>query len=278
MDSRAPTFSLVTPVFNGMPWLPEAQASIAREACDEISVEHLVFDAGSRDGSREYLMSHPDASRIDVFEPDGGQADALRRGFQRARGEYLGWLNADDVLLPGALRRVAQVFAESPEAVIVSGACLVIDADGDVCSALPNNEPAATVEDVAVRRVNFPQPATFFRRSAYLRTKGIDPSLHLAMDVDLWLQLAAVGPARVLSRETLAAFRVHEGAKTARNALGTRLEDWRVRRRHGLPLGSERSARFAAEILRLVSPAPGDALRAIRSVFVRRPPVPSKSK
>ena len=122
-------FSIVTPVFNGMPWLEEAVASIEDQRV-HVDVEHLVLDGGSTDGTREWLRARTDANRRDVFERDTGQTDALIRGFELATGDVFGWLNADDLLEPGALAIVARAFEEHPTAVLVSGASHVIDPDG----------------------------------------------------------------------------------------------------------------------------------------------------
>lgn len=86
---QSPVFTIVTPVFNGMPWLPEAIESVLSQG--ETSVELIVLDGGSTDGSREWLLSNvKDMARL-VFEPDRGQTDALIRGLSQASGAYLGW-------------------------------------------------------------------------------------------------------------------------------------------------------------------------------------------
>jgi glycosyltransferase involved in cell wall biosynthesis len=126
--------SIVTPVLNGMPWLPEAVESVARQRLD---VEHLIRDGGSTDGSREWLTAHEDLGYRATFDRDRGQTDALIAGFAAATGDIFGWLNADDLLEPGALRRVAEAFEANPDAVIVSGACLLIGPDGAVLGPIP---------------------------------------------------------------------------------------------------------------------------------------------
>jgi glycosyltransferase involved in cell wall biosynthesis len=82
-----------------------------------------VFDGGSTDGGVEWLREHATLGYEAVIDPDGGQTDALINGFTRATGDILGWLNADDVLEPGALERVAQAFAADPGLVMVTAAC-----------------------------------------------------------------------------------------------------------------------------------------------------------
>src|SRR5271157_6090412 len=121
--------TVVTPVYNGMPWLPECIRSVAEQR-GEVEVEHLVYDGGSTDGGAEWLREHDSLGYEATISPDEGQTDALAKGFLQATGEILAWLNADDMLEPGSLRRVVDVFTAHPEAAIVTAACLVVDTRG----------------------------------------------------------------------------------------------------------------------------------------------------
>jgi glycosyltransferase involved in cell wall biosynthesis len=231
-------FTIVTPVFNGMPWLPEAINSVLSQR-READTELIVLDAGSTDGSREWLEREVGRDATLVFEPDTGQTDALIRGFQQARGLILGWLNADDLLEPRALATVADEIRASRSTVAVSGRCLWIDESGDVTGTIPT-PPSSSLRGLLATPYNLPQPATFFRRDAYERVGGLDPRLTMAMDVDLWMKLAKLGEVRLTDR-TLARFRIHEAAKSQAGAVTAVREDWAVRRRHGMPLLSSAS-------------------------------------
>jgi glycosyltransferase involved in cell wall biosynthesis len=229
---RSPLFTIVTPVFNGMPWLPEAIDSVLSQV--ETSVELIVLDGGSTDGSREWLAGNVKDRAQMVFEPDRGQTDALIRGLTQARGVYLGWLNADDRLEPAALARVAAAFDDAPDASVVSGCCLEIDESGAITGLIPT-PPSATLKGLLAHPHNLAQPATFFRTEAYGRVGGLDPDLDLAMDVDLWMRLALTGRVVLLRDQVLARFRIHSGAKSVTRATATVREDLKVRRRHGMP-------------------------------------------
>jgi len=249
-------FTIVTPVYNGMPWLPEAVASVAAQR-SSVDVEHLILDGGSTDGSREWLMEHLELGCELVFEPDTGQTDALIRGFERATGELLGWLNADDTLEPGTLGRAHDLFVLNPDVVMLSGVCLFIDRDGKVSGAMAT-PPDPTFHGLLSRRVNPPQPATFFRADAYKRSGGLDRNYDLAMDVDLWLRLARQGRYLVLPEKILARYRVHPGAKSERLASASAREDLRARRAHGMPWRSP----AGVELLRAIYVRP--VLRPVR--------------
>jgi glycosyltransferase involved in cell wall biosynthesis len=225
--------SIVTPVLNGMPWLPEAVESVARQRSD-VAVEHLIRDGGSVDGSREWLTAHEDLGFRATLERDGGQTDALIAGFAAATGDIFGWLNADDLLEPGALRRVAEAFEANPDAVIVSGACLLIGPDGAVLGPIPT-PPRPEFDRLLRHPNNLAQPATFFRAEAYRQVGGLDRRFDLAMDVDLWFRLASTGRVVLLGDGALARFRLRPNAKGARAAAAACREDLRIRRRYGMP-------------------------------------------
>jgi glycosyltransferase involved in cell wall biosynthesis len=227
-------FTIITPVLNGMPWLPQAVASVAlqRDVAD-FEVEHIVLDGGSTDGSREWLLAHPELECDLRFQPDHGQTDALAIGFAMAKGELLGWLNSDDVFEPGTLKIVHDLFAGQPDVVMVSGVCLFIDTEGRVTGAMPP-PLTPTTEGLVQTRINPPQPSTFFTADAYSKIGGLDRSLNLAMDLDLWIRLARAGRYVVLPDRVLARYRIHPNAKSERLARASALEDLAVRRRNGM--------------------------------------------
>ena len=231
------------PVLDGMPWLPEAVGSVRAQG-PEVERELIIVDGGSTDGSQEWLREHGGDARLS-FERDGGQTDALIRGFASATGEILAWLNADDAYEPDAFAVVAEAFASHAEAVAVSGGCKLVDRTGRVIGQI-SRIPDSSSQGLLGTNVNLAQPATFFRRSAYAAVGGLDARLRFAMDVDLWLKLAATGPI-VQVPETLARFRVHPDAKTQRAKRATLREDWSVRRRHGMPLLSRVSLRMVKQ-------------------------------
>jgi glycosyltransferase involved in cell wall biosynthesis len=223
--------TVVTPVFNGMPWLPESIGSVARQRPD-VEVEHLVYDGGSTDGSVEWLRDNASLAYEAIIGPDEGQTDALAKGFAMATGDIFTWLNADDVLEPGALRRVVDIFTANPQLVMVTAASLIIDTQGAITGAIPV-PPLATFDGLRSLPAVPSQPATFFSAEAYRRAGGLDRRYDFAMDLDLWLRLARIGPIHALPTEVLARFRVHPSAKSTAQAGATAREDLRIRRRYG---------------------------------------------
>jgi glycosyltransferase involved in cell wall biosynthesis len=181
-----PRISLITPSFNTGRHLADAIASVLAQ--DYPSLDYLVMDGGSTDQTLDVLRSFGECVRW-VSEKDAGQSDAIRRGFEQTTGEVLGWLNADDVLAPGALRAVGEFFAANPGVALVYGNANYIDAEGGSIG------PCAHIEPFNADRLRhysdfIVQPAAFFRRPAYEAIGGLDPRLHYGMDYDLWLKLA----------------------------------------------------------------------------------------
>jgi glycosyltransferase involved in cell wall biosynthesis len=228
--------SIVTPVLNGMPWLPETVESVARQRGD-VDIEHLIRDGGSTDGSREWLVGHAELGYHVAMEKDSGQTDALAVGFAQASGDVFSWLNADDVLEPGALKQVAAAFEAHPEAAIVSGSCLRIGPDGAILDAIPT-PPRPEFDQLLRHPTNLAQPATFFRAEAYRQVGGLNRRYDLAMDVDLWFRLARSGKVILLRDVVLARFRLHPSAKSVVAAAAASREDLSIRRAQGMPLMS----------------------------------------
>ena len=125
--SDLPKFTIATPSFRSSEWLKLCIASVADQ--EGVTLEHLVQDAGSDDGTLDWLTSDP---RVTAFvEKDSGMYDAVNRAWRRARGEILAYLNCDEQYLPGALKSVADYFAEHPEVDVLFGDVVVIGPTGD---------------------------------------------------------------------------------------------------------------------------------------------------
>ena len=240
--------SIVTPSLNQCGFIPEMLASLGSQEYPDW--EHVVFDAGSTDGSVEVWREWEERGklkngemekwrngetqklstgeietcrnaetetlrnggrRVRVFvEPDRGQSDAINKGMRVATGEIVGWLNADDVYLPGALAKVAEAFEKNPDAVVVYGVGAKTDLEGREIKRVPFREFCPKRLSYAFGAV---QPAMFFRRDAYWKVGGLDESLHYAMDWDLLLKLAKVGKV-VAIPDHLANIRYYPETKT----------------------------------------------------------------
>lgn len=232
-----PRISVVTPSLNQAAFLPSAISSVLEQGYPDL--EYLVQDGGSTDGTRAILESLPDTVKW-VYEKDSGQADAVNRGWSRASGEVLGWLNSDDVYEPGALARVGKVFAANPHIDWLIGRCRIIDETGQEI-----RRAVTYYKNMLLNRLSMPllllenpisQMAVFLRRRALDAVGLLRTELHYTMDYDLWLRLMRHSRPRVI-RDVLSAFRMHERSKTSTGFRAEFAEQHRVAAEHARAVG-----------------------------------------
>jgi GT2 family glycosyltransferase len=199
--------SIVTPSFNQASYLEQTILSVLNQ--DYPRIESIVIDGASTDDSVEIIKKYASRLAYWVSEKDKGQADAINKGFARATGEVVAWLNSDDYYLPGAVSAAVKAFEENPNVVLVYGNLLAVDEHGKTFNTLTYKQ--LTLEDLLCFQI-IGQPAVFIRRSALDKTNGLDPTFHFMLDHYLWLQLAQHGP--ILHVDQIwAAARYHPAAK-----------------------------------------------------------------
>lgn len=211
LSARMPSFSLVTPSLNQAAFLRAAIESVRSQ--EGISLDYIVLDGGSVDGSLQILREYGSALRW-RSGPDGGQAAAINTGLQETQADFCGYLNSDDVLVPGALSTVARIFADHPEVDVIYGDASFIDSEGIRMSPYPT-VPFSI--DVLIQHCFICQPATFWRRSVHVRWGWFDPSYDNTFDYEFWLRLATRGARFFHLTQALAWSRVHADTKTKRH-------------------------------------------------------------
>ncbi len=205
------TISIVTPSFNQAEFLERTLRSVLAQR--DFVHEYFVIDGGSTDGSAEIIARHADQIDYWVSEKDKGQGDAIHRGFQRATGDVLYWLNSDDVLLPGALRAVQAAFDAKPDLDVVTGHGVFIDGDDRIVSVRRRPPDSPRRMRWGYLRVN--QPCCFFRRRLYETVGGIDQELQCVLDTELWYRFASRNTQWGSVDAYLAAMRLHSQTKGA---------------------------------------------------------------
>jgi glycosyltransferase involved in cell wall biosynthesis len=202
-----PLVSIVTPSYNQVRFLEATLCSVLVQ--DYPNMEYLVVDGASNDGSVEIIRRYADRLAWWVSEKDSGQSEAINKGFHRARGEFVGWLNSDDIYLPGAVSAAIKVFQSHPEAGLVYGDAQAIDADGKPFNLMRARQ--YTLADLMAFNI-ICQPAAFIRRSVLEEAGYLDPAYQLLMDNLLWMCMARKAPI-VYTPQTWAAARYHDQAK-----------------------------------------------------------------
>ena len=172
-------------------------------------MEYLVVDGASTDGSVEIIRRYADHLYWWVSEKDSGQSEAINKGLHRARGEFVGWLNSDDIYLPGAVSAAIKIFQAQPEAGLVYGDAQAIDADGRPFNLMRARQ--YTLADLMAFNI-ICQPAAFMRRSILEEAGYLNPAYQLLMDNLLWMCMARKAPI-VYTPQTWAAARYHDQAK-----------------------------------------------------------------
>jgi glycosyltransferase involved in cell wall biosynthesis len=220
--------TVVVPVYNRAGrLLSEALDSLLAQ--DYPNLDVLAIDDGSTDSTpdalAEYASRHPGRFRWERQEENQGQAAALNRGFEAAEGTLLGYLSSDDVLLEGAISKLAAELERRPDAVLAFPAYQVVDEAGEVVDTMipPEYSRAESIrlQDTIVG------PGALFRADALRRAGGLRTDLRFLADKELWLRLSKLGPF-VRVPEPLAAWRRHGGALTVAER-GREMADERLR-------------------------------------------------
>jgi glycosyltransferase involved in cell wall biosynthesis len=210
MSSSLPRVTIVTPSYNQAEFLEATIVSVLSQ--DYPNLEYMVVDGGSTDGSVSIIEKYADRLACWISERDSGQSSAINKGWQRATGEIVAYLNSDDTYLPGAIRTAVEFMTAHPDVGIAYGDCLAIDERGNTIEKYQAS-PFDLDETIRRCRTPIPQPGAFIRANV-LHTIGLlDESLHMAMDFDLWLRTALRYRLEYLP-VTLATYRLHPASKS----------------------------------------------------------------
>lgn len=210
-----PLLSVVIVNYNYGRFLDDAIKSVVSQNGFE-NCELIVVDGGSTDNSVEIIKKHADKISWWVSEPDKGQSDAFNKGFLHARGKWGCWVNADDLLLPGALQSVLEFVRTTPNADWVGGGVIWLDKELRVRKCSMNTQLPFALQGFCPGYI-VGGPSSFFRISLLHELGDFDVQLHYAMDNDLWLRMLAAGCRLHVLNKYLWTFRIHESSKTSMN-------------------------------------------------------------
>ena len=208
----APRVSIITPSFNQAQYLEETMRSVLEQGYPNL--EYIVVDGGSTDGSVEIIQKYADRLAWWVSEKDNGQAEAINKGFARATGEIVAWINSDDYYLPGAIAEAVRALEEQPECGMVFGDVVSIDGTGQPVNVMTYGDWGLE----GLMQFNIVgQPGVFMRRAVLERAGYLDLSYHFMLDHHLWLRVAQQALICYVPSQWAAA-RFHAGAKNVAQA------------------------------------------------------------
>lgn len=214
-----PKISVITPSFNQGKYIEETLLSVAHQGYP--NVEHIVIDGGSTDQTLAILQAHRHSLAHLVSEKDRGQSHAINKGFARATGDLVTWLNSDDMLAPGALAALALAFHESG-ADMVAGICQ-LHTDGIIHAQHLTSCPDGPLPLDDLLDLDhgwnagqfFYQPEVMFTRKLWEKAGAhVKESLYFSMDYDLWLRFAEHGARLHVIGRPVAQYRQHAEQKT----------------------------------------------------------------
>ena len=205
-----PLVSIITPSFNQAAYLEETIKSVLTQ--DYPNIEYIVIDGGSTDGSVDVIKKYQSRIAFWVSEQDKGQTDAINKGFAKAKGDILAWLNSDDTYHPKAVGEAVLFLMENPDVAMVYADCDFIDERGVVIGKFASRQ--TDYHKLRSGYVHIPQQTMFFRAKYWKELGPLDPSFYFAMDYDLWVRIAKHAPIQYLPGRTWANFRIHTSSKT----------------------------------------------------------------
>ena len=204
-----PKITVVTPSYNQAQFLEETILSVVGQQYPNL--EYIIIDGGSTDGSVEVIRKYQEKIAYWVSEPDNGQAHAIHKGFERASGDILAWLNSDDFYLPGTLTFAAAQM-DPTQAQLLFGNCLHLYEDsGAVSGSSVRREHAhrnLLLTDYIV------QPSSFWTRLAMNQTGALDQTLHFGFDWEWFIRALQAGVKFIAEDKYLSVYRFHRDHKS----------------------------------------------------------------
>lgn len=218
-----PLVSIITPSYNQEAFLERTIRSVLEQ--DYPNVEYWVIDGGSADNSLEIIKKYEHRLAGWISEKDQGQADAINKGFSKANGEIIAWLNSDDLYRPGAIRSAVQALQNNPQCGFVFSDVDSIDPEDKVFNRMAYGD--WTLSDLMTFHI-IGQSAVFMRRNILNKAGCLDLDYHYLLDHHLWLRMGLIAGMKYVPGQSWAAARIHPDAKNVVNTLGFGEEAYRL--------------------------------------------------
>ncbi len=206
-----PKISVLTPSFNQAQFLEQTIQSVIGQGYPNL--EYIVMDGGSQDGSVEIIKKYEKHLSSWQSAPDGGQANAINKGFAIATGDILCWLNSDDMYLPGTLFQVATQLMNKTTPTLIFGNCLHFS-EGNPEKVRGSNV-VRDHKELDLSLVDYIiQPSSFWNRSAFELVGPMNEGYHFVFDWDWFLRARDKGVEFFPDSKFLSVYRIHRAHKT----------------------------------------------------------------
>lgn len=222
--------SIITVSFNQGEFIRSNIESVLNQNYN--NYEHIIIDGGSTDNTVSILKEYPHLNWIS--EKDKGQSDGLNKGFKKATGDIIAWINSDDMLAPNALSTINKFFQQNPDKYVLTGNQVLIDRNGEKIKTIPA-EAFTYNRLLNTRYCSVMQNSTFFKREVLLNVGYLDEAFHYTMDLELFIRIASKYKSYVINKD-LAYFRLWEESKTCSSKFKFYQEIWKVKKKHHAPL------------------------------------------
>lgn len=208
---KFPKISVITPSYNQGQFIEETILSVINQGYPDL--EYIVIDGGSTDNTVNILKKYEKHFAYWVSEKDSGQSEAINKGFRKATGEIVCWLNSDDIFIKDALHKVVKFFNENPELELVNGQLVLIDEQSRILSSNFNIEQKKWYALHSIYYIS--QPSLFWKRAIFERVGFLREDFHASMDLDFLIKIFKNNCKIGHSDKILAGFRMHNSSKSS---------------------------------------------------------------
>ncbi|MGA1824852.1 MAG: glycosyltransferase family 2 protein [bacterium] len=223
--------TIITPSYNQGDYIEQTIKSVINQTYPHI--EYFIYDGCSTDRTYNVLKKYAKHKRVAgiVMEKDNGQADVIIKGFKRARGEIVGWINSDDRLAPNIVEKSVDAFNKNEYISITYGDIQFIDNQG---RNIKKKIPYSSISKDYLLNTNYVvyQQGSFYRKKIVEQIGYLNKNLYYCMDLDLWLKLLDGYQARYL-QGTAGYFRLYKDTKTSTGGITFLFEIYNTLKKHG---------------------------------------------
>lgn len=222
MKPKYPRISIITTSYNQGQFLEETIRSVLLQ--DYPAIEYIIIDGGSTDNSQEIINKYKKKLAWFISETDSGQADAINKGLKKATGEFVAWLNSDDIYTNNAISSAVDKLRSHPDCGMVFSNVLSIDSESSIFNTMLYGNWG--IHELMQFNI-IGQPGVFMRKKAIEDVGFLNPKFHFLMDHHLWLKIALKYPIKHVD-EFWAAARFHPAAKNIAHTAGFGKEAFQI--------------------------------------------------